>query len=467
MIAFLAFMVGAAIGCVVMMLVMHPRRTQFDAEKAAFEEARRKFVVEADAQAAMKLRLGEAKQVLDLREREFADKAALRVTLEQLMKENGLLKADLRNFGVAVRKQKLDGAAAAIERRFLKERSDEVAKLYLQVTEKAVAKAISANNYTSCRDRLAKVIGQVRKIGFVVTDADETRLMDQLKHDFEMEVRASLQKEEQARIKEQMREEEKIRREAEREKMEKEREAAKARKAAALAEEEKRRAMEEAKRVTEQQVMLQEMLRLAEEKGAKEMEVAEMRKQIGELAILKEQAEAHADDAEARAMAAESAAVGAIADAMKAVSNAQLTRAGHVYVISNFGSFGKGVFKVGSTRRSDPDDRIRELGDASVPFPFDVHAMIKCEDAPSLENALHRGLAKARMNRVNPRKEFFRTDLEVIVEIVKSQHGCTVDFFMDAEAAEWKQSQEMSEGDAEYIESVFEKEGVVTTEMEP
>jgi hypothetical protein len=112
---------------------------------------------------------------------------------------------------------------------------------------------------------------------------------------------------------------------------------------------------------------------------------------------------------------------------------AQQTKAGNVYVISNVGTFGAGVFKVGMTRRLEPLDRIRELGDASVPFPFDVHMMISCEDAPALECALHRALHKSRINRVNPRKEFFRTDLQLIVDVVQEHHGC-VDYAADPEA---------------------------------
>ena len=80
-----------------------------------------------------------------------------------------------------------------------------------------------------------------------------------------------------------------------------------------------------------------------------------------------------------------------------------------MYVLSNIGSFGEGVYKIGMTRRLEPQDRVRELGDASVPFPFDVHMMISCDDAPSLENALHRESHKQRVNKVNFRKEFFRT----------------------------------------------------------
>ena len=96
------------------------------------------------------------------------------------------------------------------------------------------------------------------------------------------------------------------------------------------------------------------------------------------------------------------------------ISNAQLTRAGTVYIISNIGSFGEEVFKIGMTRRRDPMDRIWELGGASVPFDFDVHAMINTEDAPALEQLLHKAFDDLRINKVNYRKEFFRLPLERI-----------------------------------------------------
>ncbi len=117
----------------------------------------------------------------------------------------------------------------------------------------------------------------------------------------------------------------------------------------------------------------------------------------------------------------------------RAVSQAQLTKAGHVYVISNIGSFGDGVFKVGSTRRLDPHDRVRELGSASVPFPFDVHMMISCDNAPGLECALHRKLFKLRINKANPRKEFFKTDIATIASVLKEHHG-EIEYLADAEA---------------------------------
>lgn len=106
----------------------------------------------------------------------------------------------------------------------------------------------------------------------------------------------------------------------------------------------------------------------------------------------------------------------------RALSMAQQTRTGHVYVISNIGSFGEEVFKIGMTRRLEPQDRVRELGDASVPFEFDVHAMIFSDDAPGLEKTLHQHFLRQQMNKVNPRKEFFRLSLDQIrkeLEVLK------------------------------------------------
>ncbi len=110
-------------------------------------------------------------------------------------------------------------------------------------------------------------------------------------------------------------------------------------------------------------------------------------------------------------------------------------RAGYVYVISNVGSFGENVYKIGMTRRLDPMDRVKELGDASVPFGFDVHAMIFTDDAPGLEAALHRDFESRKLNLVNPRREFFRCTLQEIKEAVYRSYDRTVEFvdFPDAE----------------------------------
>lgn len=130
----------------------------------------------------------------------------------------------------------------------------------------------------------------------------------------------------------------------------------------------------------------------------------------------------------------------------RAISQAQMTRSGHVYIISNIGSFGDNVYKIGMTRRLQPMDRVKELGDASVPFPFDVHAMISCQNAPELESRLHKRFNDGRLNKENGRKEFFRVSLEEIVqaveEIDRELNICTseVKFTKVAEAAEYRKT---------------------------
>lgn len=123
----------------------------------------------------------------------------------------------------------------------------------------------------------------------------------------------------------------------------------------------------------------------------------------------------------------------------RAISQAQLTRSGHVYVISNIGSFGENVYKIGMTRRLEPMERVKELGDASVPFGFDVHAMIYSEDAPGLELLLHQEFNKLRMNRVNDRKEFFKVNLEAIEKIVRNK-GFEIEFIKTPEAKEYRET---------------------------
>ena len=119
-------------------------------------------------------------------------------------------------------------------------------------------------------------------------------------------------------------------------------------------------------------------------------------------------------------------------------------RAGYVYIISNIGSFGEGVYKIGMTRRLEPMERIYELGDASVPFMFDVHALIFSDDAPKLEAALHQAFADRRVNRVNPRREYFRVSLEEIKEVVRKHHDKTVEFVEAPAAQQYREGLLMS-----------------------
>ncbi len=200
------------------------------------------------------------------------------------------------------------------------------------------------------------------------------------------------EREEQRRLKEQLREEERARREYER-----------AQREAAKEEDVIRRAMARA-----QQEIAQ----------ATDAQRAKYEAQLQELAL--------------RLQAAEE-------KNQRALSMAQQTKRGHVYIISNIGSFGEDVFKIGLTRRLEPLDRIRELGDASVPFDFDVHALIVSDDAPALERALHRHFLNAQLNKVNPRKEFFRASLTMIREEVEKL-GIQASWTMAAAATQYRES---------------------------
>ena len=120
-------------------------------------------------------------------------------------------------------------------------------------------------------------------------------------------------------------------------------------------------------------------------------------------------------------------------------------RAGYVYVISNIGAFGENVYKIGMTRRLDPQDRVDELGDASVPFNFDIHAMIFSNDAPKLEAALHNAFADRKLNFVNQRREFFNVSLDEIKQVIKDNYDKSVEFVELAPAEQYRESLKLKE----------------------
>ncbi len=157
----------------------------------------------------------------------------------------------------------------------------------------------------------------------------------------------------------------------------------------------------------------------------------------------------------------------------RALSMAQQTRTGHVYVISNIGSFGEDVFKIGMTRRLEPQDRVRELGDASVPFEFDIHAMIFSEDAPTLERSLHKTFLKTQINKVNPRKEFFRLSLADIRNEV-DRIGAETHWTMTAAAMHYRESLAIEQAmlrspevQSEWVESQMEVVNEIALEVVP
>lgn len=119
-------------------------------------------------------------------------------------------------------------------------------------------------------------------------------------------------------------------------------------------------------------------------------------------------------------------------------------KAGYVYVISNVGAFGEGVFKIGMTRRLEPMERVDELGDASVPFWFDVHAMVFSENAPALEAKLHERFSAGRLNKVNERKEFFRADIREIEAVIRTNFDAVIEVVHEAPAQQYRESLRMT-----------------------
>ena len=255
---------------------------------------------------------------------------------------------------------------------------------------------VNWNNVKRMEERIEKSFAAINKVYekqevFITEDYKNLKL-DELHLAFEYKDKKYKEKEEQRAIREQMREEEKARREIE----------------AALIKSQK-----------EEEIYQKALAKAREEIcSAEGNNLIKLQTKITEL--------------EARVAEAEQ-------NKERALSMAQQTKRGHVYVISNIGSFGENIYKIGMTRRLDPMDRIRELGDASVPFPFDVHAIIFSEDAPSLENTLHKAFENKRVNLVNPRKEFFDVTLAEI-EAVVHENNASIQFTQIAEARDFRET---------------------------
>jgi len=225
-----------------------------------------------------------------------------------------------------------------------------------------------------------------------ITEAYFEARMDELKWAFALFQLNLQEKEEQRRIREQMREEERARKEFEKAIRDAQKEEEIIRKAMEKAKDSIAKASEEQRAKYEERLHeLEERLKVAEEKN------------------------------------------------QRALSMAQQTKSGYVYVISNVGSFGENIYKIGMTRRLEPMERVRELGDASVPFPFDVHAMIYSENAPAMETELHHLFINNQVNKVNPRKEFFKVPISEIRKVIDGK-DLNVKWTMAAEAAEYKET---------------------------
>lgn len=257
------------------------------------------------------------------------------------------------------------------------------------------------NNIGNMEARIGKTYEAINKLGsthqITITEDYFDLKLQQLRLEFELKEKLHQEKEEQRKIREQMREEEKAQREIEKAKKEAEEEEERNEKALQKAKAEIEKAQgQELEILTEKIKMLEENLQKAHE--------------------LKE----------------------------RAVSRAQLTKSGHVYIISNIGSFGETVYKIGMTRRLEPMVRIHELGDASVPFDFDVHGLIYSENAPELEGILHKKLESNRINLVNKRAEFFNTTIDELVAIV-NELNLNIQLTKIAEAKEYRESLSLRE----------------------
>jgi hypothetical protein len=260
------------------------------------------------------------------------------------------------------------------------------------------------------------------------------------------------EREEQRQLKEQMREEEKARREYEKAQKKAEEEERLINQALQEAEGEEARVREQERR--EYEAKMEELRRQLEEAGNEERLITQaLAEAEAEATRVRDEdrtkSEAKMEELRHQLQEAEAAN-------RRSLSMAQQTRSGHVYIISNEGSFGEGVVKIGMTRRLEPLDRVKELGDASVPFEFDVHAMVRSEDAPSLEKALHHQFHEMRLNKVNFRKEFFRIPLETVRKTLQVS-GMEATFTMLAEAREFRETQAIERMSPEEREKYFTK----------
>ena len=344
------------------------------------------------------------KDLTDLSDRVEALERALRPLVKRVGETNEALMGMRRNLKTLEAEAMADGERMMEFARERERTIDRLGKRFLADSNKTIKSKMRPDTHATARDKLQKVIDFCRKHEYEVTPDYEGQLIAELKTHYRELLRKDAAKKEQAEIRQRIRDEQKAERELA---------------ARIKAEEAERARVEEALREA-----------LAKAADGHSAEVEALKAQLAE--------------AEARSI--------------RTQSMAELTRTGHVYVISNVGSFGEGVFKVGMTRRLEPADRIKELGDASVPFPFDVHMMISCDDAPTLEKELHRRLHRFRVNRVNLRKEYFRVPLESIRSWVEELHG-EVEYEAEAEALEYREGLAMSEEEVDELLGQMELAG--------
>jgi hypothetical protein len=278
---------------------------------------------------------------------------------------------------------------------------------------------VSWNNIGSVEARISKAFEAINNLGSTqnisITRNYFDLKLEELRIEFELQEKIHQEKDEQKKIREHMREEQKVQQEIE-------------------------KAMQDAEH---EEAIHQKALEKAK---------AEISKSTG----------AELDALNEKIKTLEASLQKAQEQKARAISRAQETKSGHVYIVSNIGSFGENVYKFGMTRRLDPQDRIDELGNASVPFDFDVHGLIYTDNAPELENKLHKHINHKRINLVHMRREFFNITIDEIEEIVK-ELNLDLQLTKLAEAKEYRMSQSIRE--AKEKQTSNEPETIVTNEL--
>ena len=300
-----------------------------------------------------------------------------------------------------------EDTAAICNTQWTVEGSDAKGKAVIKVYKKLMLRAFNGecdvliskvkwNNINQMKERMQKLFVAINKLGEGFKVSINYQYLDlkqkELILEYEYQTKRQQEKEEMRAIQEELREEEKAKREFEQAQKEAEKEEANYQKAL--------------------------------DKARKEIEVATGEKQ-SKLQSQIEKLELELKEAQEKKE--------------RALSMAQQTKRGHVYIISNIGSFGENVYKIGMTRRLEPIDRVKELGDASVPFQFDIHAMIYSDEAPRLENELHKAFNNKKVNMLNNRKEFFKVTLDEIEQKAK-EIGLNAEFSRLPEAMEYRET---------------------------
>lgn len=291
----------------------------------------------------------------------------------------------------------IDSKSYNHDKKFIANNSKQIIRLFNAECDSVMAK-VTAKNIDTSRNKITRSFNSLNKI-FETDDVQLTEhwlriKLDQLNTLYLYEMKKNQEKDIQKTIKEQMIEEEKVRREIEKEKQKLEK---------------------DQKQVNNEITRMMKYLQKSNNDAEKELYLDKIRELEEKIKDLEEEKE-------------------------KVLEREANARAGYVYIISNIGSFGEDVYKIGMTRRLEPMDRIKELSSASVPFEFDVHAMIFSDNAPELENILHQTFRDKSVNKVNYRKEFFKVSLDEIEKVVKQNYDKTVDFIRVPTASEYRQT---------------------------